>query len=105
MSRYSPVYTNLTSVSEPLSAPCFSNNNEKYFHASDFVASYFFNVNYSGVISKTFLDLASTSHFVDPSFTAPTVFLHEVHSTNDHAVRIPIDECANASDELCDSCS
>jgi len=28
-----------------------------------------------------------------------TVFLHVVYNTNDHPVRIPIDECANASDE------
>jgi len=32
--------------------------------------------------------------FVGPSFTEPTVFLHVVYSTNDHAVRILIDECA-----------
>ena len=45
----------LTSVSEPLSAPCFSNNNEKYFHASDFAASCLFNVNNSGLFLKRFL--------------------------------------------------
>ena len=44
----------VTSVSESLSAPCFSNNNEKYFHAPDFAASCFFNVNNSGLFLKRF---------------------------------------------------
>ena len=89
LGRQQATYTN---IYQPLSAPCFSNNNGKYFHVSDFADLCFFDVNNSGLFLKRFS--MSLVIFVGPSFTEPTVFLHVVYSTNDHAVRILIDECA-----------